>query len=51
MTILTTTLLAVLHPGDLGLEEWLKILAILFFLIVVPIFLMGFIVYKVATRR
>ena len=51
MTILTTTLTSVLHAGDLGLEEWLKILAILFLLIVVPIFLIGFIIYKVATRR
>ena len=51
MTILTMTLPAVLHPGDLGLELWLKLLAILFFLIVVPIFLVGFIIYKVASRR
>jgi hypothetical protein len=51
MTFLTTILMSVLHPGDLGLEGWLMLLALFFFLIVVPIFLVGFIIYKVATRR
>ena len=46
-----TTLMSVLHGGDLGLGGLVKLLVYLFFLLVVPLFLIGFIIYKVASRK
>ena len=51
MTILDSMLISVLHPGDLGLKWLLIILAMFIAVIVVPVFLIGFIIYKIATRR
>jgi hypothetical protein len=38
------------HPGDLGLTEWAIILLVACLLIAMPIFIVVFVIYKVATR-
>lgn len=44
-------LMSLLHPGDLGLEGLLIILVFFIFLIVLPVFLVGFIIYKVFSKK
>jgi hypothetical protein len=51
MQDLPVTLMTVLHPGDLDLKSWLIILVVFGFMIVVPVLIVGFIIYKVATRK
>lgn len=47
--------LAFLHPGDLTIWELVKILALSAFILLafvgLPLFLLGFIIYKVAEHR
>jgi predicted PurR-regulated permease PerM len=38
------------HPGDLGITEWLMLLGMLGLLIGLPVVIVGFIIYKIATR-
>ena len=44
-------IMSLFHPGDLGAADWAKVLGVLFLLVVVPVFIVGFIFYKIATRR
>ena len=51
MLDLPVILMTVLHPGDLGLKGLLIVLFMLAFLIGVPVLIVGYIIYKVATRK
>jgi hypothetical protein len=46
-----TLLITLLHPGDLDLQGWLMILLLFILLIVAPVFLVGFIIYKVFSKK
>lgn len=43
--------MTVLHPGDLDLKSWLIILVMFALLLVLPVLIVGFLIYKVATRK
>ena len=49
MTLLNVT--SLLHPGDLGLSGLLFFILIFLLVIVLPIFLVGFVIYKVFSRK
>ena len=51
MTLLNMLLMWLLHGGDLDLQGWLMILLLFVFLIVAPVFLAGFIIYKVFSKK
>ena len=43
-------IMSLFHPGDLGLTEWAMLLGVIFLLVGLPVAIVGFIVYKIATR-
>ncbi len=44
-------IMLLLHPGDLGVSGLLKLLAMLVVLFGLPVVIIGFIIYKIATRK
>jgi len=42
--------LSLFHPGDLSIGDWVRIAVMLLGFIGLPIFLIGFIIYKVSNR-
>jgi hypothetical protein len=49
--MITQSIAAILHPGDLATWELLGIIVVLFALLVLPIVVIGFIVYRVVVTR
>ena len=51
MQELTFTLVSILHPGDLGLGGLLVLFIVFNLLMLVPILVVGFIIYKAVKRK
>ena len=51
MTLLNVLFMWLFHGGDLDLRSWLMILLMFILLIVAPVFLVGFIIYKVFSKK